>query len=141
MFIIRTCIDRPNLHLILECFTHTFQTVGHLLFVVEMVFEFESQPLKSSFSGDTNSNSHKSALLHFVGQDCIWPKGYLCITSRSGTDRAKIMKRRGIQRMMTGYDVSNVCSHLEKTENNSIKKVMTSVPGSTTDYLYASSPF
>lgn len=67
--VIRSKLDRPNTHRLLELYCSTIPHFSHALFFADMGFESNHQPLKSALSRDTNINSHISSVYHVLARD------------------------------------------------------------------------
>lgn len=66
---VRSRLDKPNLHRLLELYQHTIPRFSHALFCSDMSFEHNHQPLKSSLLRNTNPTCHISAVYHTLGLD------------------------------------------------------------------------
>ena len=67
--IIRKRLDKPNIHRVLELYQSTIPNYSHALFTLDMGFEHNHQPLKSSLLRNTNINCHLSAVYQSLGSD------------------------------------------------------------------------
>ena len=64
-----THLDKPNLHRLLEFFTHTLPLFGSVRHVQELLFESAHQPLKRGVAQSNMKNSQLQAMEHRLAND------------------------------------------------------------------------
>ena len=77
----RNILDKPNVHRLLELYTHTLPNFGHVLHVQELLFEGAHQPLKRALSRSNHLNYQLQAMEHRIAND--W-KNRLAIECEGG---------------------------------------------------------
>lgn len=140
-------VDRPNVHRLLELFSHTIPIFGHGLFVAELVFESAHQPLKAALSRNTSCNAHIPALEQLLGRDWFTRIAELwdCFERGDATQRAMAMK--GLRLLMVGSESANLRplddpddDRLESECDAHIFNILDSVAGKRLTSWYGSRP-
>ena len=62
-------LDKPNLHRLLELYTHSIPALGHVRNFNELVFECAHQPLKRTMAGSNFHDSHIQGIDHAIADD------------------------------------------------------------------------
>ena len=99
--IVLSILDRPNTHRMIELYASTIPHFSHALFCVDMGFEANHQPLKSSLSRNSNMDSNISAVYHNLGRDWFARVTELMAMRLNHSDQAKSINR-GLRRLFFG---------------------------------------
>ena len=63
-------LKKPNLHWLIEHYTHTIPSFGHCRHVQELLFETARQPLKRPITRSNQRDPHISAVTAILVNDC-----------------------------------------------------------------------
>jgi hypothetical protein len=98
-------LNKPNVHRLLELYTHTIPAFGHCRHVQELLFETAHQPLKRAIARSNQRDPHIHAVTATLAND--WECRLSIEVNRCGDpDSWTIDDCRRIQRLITGRDMS-----------------------------------
>ena len=125
-------LDKPNLHRLLELYSHTIPAFGHVSHVQELVFETAHQPLKRCISRGNHQNAETSAVEHCMGNDWQSRLALLHHFMNSPNEYERSAAGRGLRRILMGtsvetisMDEAGVAPFMEKIDDD-IKKLFVS---------------
>lgn len=87
-------LDKPNLHRLIELYTHSIPAMGHVRHFAELVFEFAHQPLKRGIVRSNPQNPQIQAVKHALADD--WQDRFAALAGRKsvvGTQEFEIQLR------------------------------------------------
>mgnify|MGYP003438799006 FL=1 len=98
-------LNKPNVHRLLELYTHTIPAFGHSRHVQELLFETAHQPLKRAISRSNQRDPHIHAVTATLAND--WECRLSIEVNRCGDpDSWTIEDCTRIRRLITGRDMS-----------------------------------
>jgi hypothetical protein len=98
-------LNKPNVHRLLELYTHTIPAFGHCRHVQELLFETAHQPLKRAISRSNQRDPHIHAVTATLAND--WECRLSIEVNRCGDpDSWTIEDCTRIRRLITGRDMS-----------------------------------
>jgi hypothetical protein len=98
-------LNKPNVHRLLELYTHTIPAFGHCRHVQELLFETAHQPLKRAITRSNQRDPHIHAVTATLAND--WECRLSIEVNRCGEpDSWSIEDCRRIKRLITGRDMS-----------------------------------
>ena len=118
-------LDKPNLHRLLELYSHTIPAFGHVSHVQELVFETAHQPLKRCISRSNHQNAEVSAVEHCMGNDWQSRLALLHYFMNSPNEYERSAATRGLRCILMGTSIENlsmdeaeVAPFLEKVDDD-----------------------
>jgi hypothetical protein len=98
-------LNKPNVHRMLELYTHTIPAFGHSMHVQELLFDTAHQPLKSAISCYNQRDAHIHAVTATLAND--WECRLSIQVNRCGDPYSwTIEDCARIRRLITGRDMS-----------------------------------
>ena len=106
---LRSLIDRPNSHRLLELTAHTIPLYSHLYFICELVFEATHQPLKFFLSRNHTASSHLHAVHMILARDWLIRINafWTMYNASNETQRTKDFAMLGLMRLFCGEEVDS----------------------------------
>ena len=111
-------VDKPNVHRMMELYTHTVIVFGHALFISEMLLEAAHQPLKSSLSRNNSSKSHITAVYHVLLTDWFRRLLELIRLAKSTGEKDKRLALRNIATLFFGKEVHKLYDIAENSKDS-----------------------